>query len=135
MRLCRMVVALCTLGLLFGLVASAQQPVVIRIGFTESASGAYASLSQRQADGLRLWIADINAAGGIELSDGTFLVFEAVSYDDESSSNLVTEGYAKLALEDRVDFLVSPYASGPAAAAAAVADANGTILITGGAVS
>ena len=88
--------------LLFGLIASAQQPIIVRIGFTESESGKYESLSQRQADGLRLWMADVNAAGGIELSDGTFLVFEPLSYDDESSNDLVTAGYTKLVLEDHV---------------------------------
>jgi len=80
-------------------------------------------------------MADVNAAGGIELSDGTFLVFEPLSYDDESSNDLVTAGYTKLVLEDRVDFLVSPYSSGAATAAAAVADPNGMILITAGAAS
>jgi len=135
MRFRRVAIAFCLLGLLFGLVTSAQQPVVVQIGFTESGSGKYESLSQRQADGLRLWVADINAAGGIELSDGSFLVFETVSYDDESSNDLVTTGYTKLVLEDQVDFLVSPYSSGAASAAAAVADPNGVILVTAGAAS
>lgn len=129
------VIALCLVGLLCGIGASAQQPVIVRIGFTESESGAYESLSQRQADGLRLWIADINASGGIELLDGTFLVFQTVSYDDESSNDRVIEGYTKLILNDQVSFLVSPYSSSAAAAAATVADSYGRILITAGAAS
>ncbi len=59
--------------------------------------------------------------------------FEAVSYDDESTKDRVQELYTRLATQDQVDFMISPYSSGLAAAAAVIAEQNGKIMITTGA--
>jgi len=123
------------LAILVGIGVVVANAGTVRIGFTESLSGKYEVLSGRQVGGLRLWIHDVNAAGGIRLSDGTVVTFEAVSYDDGSDEARVTEGYTTLVTEDGVDFLVSPYSSVFASTAAAVTEAHGKALITAGAAA
>ena len=52
------------------------------IGFTASENGSLNVESERQVNGLNLWIEQVNAAGGIKLADGAMIKFEAKSYDD-----------------------------------------------------
>jgi branched-chain amino acid transport system substrate-binding protein len=105
------------------------------VGFTTSQTGSYNVSSTRQVNGLKLWMDEVNAAGGIELSDGTVVKFDYVTYDDESNKDRVQELYTRLATEDNADFLISPYSSGLTAASAVIAEQNGKIMITTGAAS
>ncbi len=105
------------------------------IGFTTSQTGKYNVSSTRQVNGLTQWMDEVNAAGGIKLSDGTVVKFASVTYDDESNKDRVQELYTRLATEDNADFLISPYSSGLTAAAAVIAEQNGKIMITTGAAS
>ena len=105
------------------------------IGFTASQTGSQNVPSVRQNNGLKLWMDQVNKAGGVQLSDGTLVKFAAVSYDDESSKDRVQELYTRLATEDKADFLISPYSSGLAAAAAIIAEQYGKVMITTGAAS
>jgi branched-chain amino acid transport system substrate-binding protein len=107
----------------------------VTIGFTTSQTGNYNVSSTRQVNGLRLWMDEVNEAGGIELSDGTVVKFGYQTYDDESNKDRVQELYTRLATEDNADFLISPYSSGLTAAAAVIAEQNGKIMITTGAAS
>lgn len=113
--------------------AAAAKTVVV--GFTASQTGKLNVSSTRQVNGLNLWIKDVNDAGGIKLSDGTVLTFEAKSYDDESNKDRVQELYTKLATEDKADFLISPYSSGLTSAASVIAEQYGKVMITTGAAS
>jgi branched-chain amino acid transport system substrate-binding protein len=105
------------------------------IGYTASQTGNQNVSSTRQVNGLQLWMDEVNAAGGVELSDGTTVMFEGVSYDDESNTDRVQELYTRLATEDEADFLISPYSSGLTAAAAVIAEQYGKVMITTGAAS
>jgi len=105
------------------------------VGFTTSQTGNYNVSSIRQVNGLQLWMDQINEAGGIELSDGTVVKFDYVTYDDESKSERVQELYTRLATEDNADFLISPYSSGLTAASAVIAEQYGKVMITTGAAS
>ena len=105
------------------------------IGFTASQTGKLQVESVRQANGLQLWMNQVNAAGGLKLKDGSVVKFEAKSYDDESLKEKVQELYTRLATEDKANFLISPYSSGLADAAAVIAEQNGIIMITTGAAS
>jgi branched-chain amino acid transport system substrate-binding protein len=105
----------------------------VTIGFTSSLTGAQEVSSKRQVAGLNLWMDQVNEAGGITLSDGTVVKFEAVTYDDESTKERVQELYTRLVTEDNADFLISPYSSGLTAAASIIAEQNGKIMITAGA--
>lgn len=105
------------------------------IGFTASQTGKLNVESVRQMNGLSLWMEQVNAAGGIPLPDGSLVRFEARFYDDESSKDRVQELYTRLISEDKADFLISPYSSGLADAAAVIAEQYGKIMITTGAAS
>jgi branched-chain amino acid transport system substrate-binding protein len=113
--------------------APAASSRVVTIGYTASLSGKLNVESVRQQNGLKLWIDQVNAAGGVKLADGTTITFEPKSYDDESNKDRVQELYTRLATEDNADFMVSPYSSGLADAAAVIAEQYGKIMITTGA--
>lgn len=107
----------------------------VTIGYTASLTGSLNVESTRQSNGLKLWMDQVNNAGGVKLADGTVVKFQAKFYDDESSKDRVQELYTKLANEDNADFLISPYSSGLADAAAVIAEQYGKIMITTGAAS
>jgi ABC-type branched-subunit amino acid transport system substrate-binding protein len=115
--------------------APAAEEQTMVIGFTTSQTGSYNVSSLRQVNGLTLWMNEVNSAGGIQLSDGTIVKFESVTYDDESTKERVQELYTRLSTEDNADFLISPYSSGLTAAAALIAEQYGKIMITTGAAS
>jgi len=105
------------------------------IGFTASLTGKLNVESTRQNNGLKLWMDQVNAAGGVKLADGSVVKFDSKFYDDESNKDRVQELYTKLATEDNADFLISPYSSGLADASAVIAEQYGKIMVTTGAAS
>jgi branched-chain amino acid transport system substrate-binding protein len=105
------------------------------IGFTTSQTGNLNVESTRQSNGLNLWIKQVNDAGGIKLKDGSVVKFETKFYDDESNKDKVQELYTRLSTEDNATFLISPYSSGLADAAAVIAEQYGKIMLTTGAAS
>ena len=107
----------------------------ITIGYTASMTGKLNVESGRQANGLSLWIEDVNANGGIKLADGKAMQVAAKFYDDESNTERIQELYTRLATEDGANFLISPYSSGLAAAASVIAEQYGKVMITTGAAS
>ncbi|MBI5650770.1 MAG: amino acid ABC transporter substrate-binding protein [Chloroflexi bacterium] len=116
--------------------AATKPPVAAKkllIGFTASQTGAQQVASKKQVEGLQLWLDDVAKAGGIKLKDGTVYMPEMKFYDDESKTDRVQALYAKLINEDKADFLLSPYSSGLARAAAVVGEQNGKVMITAGA--
>src|SRR5574341_1585302 len=113
----------------------AAKEVTALIGFTASQTGNLNVESTRQTNGLNLWMKQVNDAGGVKLSDGSVVKFEAKFYDDESNKDRVQELYTRLATEDNANFLISPYSSGLADAAAVIAEQYGKIMITTGAAS
>lgn len=117
--------------------AATPTPAVRKVvlGFTASQTGSLTKESKEQVQGLQLWLEHLQQAGGIRLPDGTVLQVELKFYDDESTKERVQQLYVKLITEDKADFLISPYSSGLADAAAVIAEQYGKILITTGAAS
>lgn len=133
---CYSVILLLIIGLLLPAAPSAfaaEKTVVI--GFTASRTGKLNVEGMRQINGLNLWIEQVNKAGGVKLPDGTQVKFVAKDYDDESKKERVQELYTKLISTDKADFLISPYSSGLADAAAVIAQQYNKIMITTGAAS
>jgi branched-chain amino acid transport system substrate-binding protein len=104
----------------------------ITIGFTVSKTGALNVDSQEQYRGFELWRDQVNAAGGIKAGGKSYKV-QFNSYDDESSSRRVQQLYKRMILEDKVNFLFSPYSSNLTARAAVVTEQYGKIMLTTGA--
>ena len=111
----------------------AGEEVTVTIGFTSSLTGSQEVSSKRQVNGLSLWIDQVNADGGIKLSDGTTVKFASKTYDDESNKERIQELYTRLITEDEANFLISPYSSGLTSAATIVAEQYQKIMITAGA--
>jgi branched-chain amino acid transport system substrate-binding protein len=125
---------LAIIGLLVAGPAAAAEKTVT-LGFTASQTGKLNVEAVRQINGINLWIEHVNKAGGIKLPDGTVIKVAAKFYDDESNKDRVQELYTRLINNDKADFLISPYSSGLADAAAVIAQQYKRIMITAGASS
>jgi branched-chain amino acid transport system substrate-binding protein len=108
----------------------AQQSAII--GFTVSKTGALNVDSLEQYRGFELWRDQVNAAGGIKAGGKSYQI-QFVNYDDESNSKRVQQLYSRMILEEKADFLFSPYSSGLTATAAVVTEQYGKIMLTSGA--
>jgi ABC-type branched-subunit amino acid transport system substrate-binding protein len=138
-RLLVLVSVVLAFGLVFG---SAFQPSpaaaadkTILIGFTASKTGKLNVEATRQINGINLWVEQVNKAGGIKMPDGTHYKVATKYYDDESNKDRVQELYTRLISTDHANFLISPYSSGLADAAAVIAQQYKRIMIAAGASS
>jgi len=108
----------------------AQQKIVV--GFTVSKTGSMNVDSLEQYRGFELWRDQVNAAGGIKAGGKSYQI-QFVNYDDESNSKRVQQLYSRMILEEKADFLFSPYSSSLTATAAIVSEQYGKIMLTTGA--
>ena len=58
-----------------------------------------------------MWRDEVNAAGGIKAGGKSYKV-KLVSYDDQSQGGRVQQLYTRLIVQDKAQFLFSPYSSG-----------------------
>ena len=128
-RLCWLVAA-ATIG---ATPAFAADQDTITIGMTESQTGALNVDSLAQQRGAEMWRDEVNAAGGIKAGDKHYKV-RFVTYDDQSQGGRVQQLYTRLIVQDKAQFLFSPYSSGLVATAAVISEQYGKLMIiTGGA--
>lgn len=92
--------------------AAAQSANPIKIGFSMALSGGLAGGGKAALLAYQIWAEDVNARGGL-LGRKVELVF----YDDQSNPSAVPSIYTKLLDVDKVDLLLSGYATVPTAAA------------------
>lgn len=92
--------------------AAAQLANPIKIGFSMALSGGLAGGGKAALLAYQIWAEDVNARGGL-LGRKVELVF----YDDQSNPSGVPAIYTKLLDIDKVDLLLSGYATVPTAAA------------------
>jgi len=99
--------------------AQSQEPTSIKVGWAISKTGPYvggATITLLNA--YKLWVKDVNAAGGIQVG-GKKLPVEVVEYDDRSNSDELVKALERLITQDKVDFIFPPWgtafsmASGP----------------------
>jgi branched-chain amino acid transport system substrate-binding protein len=101
----------------------------LRVGAALSQSGIYALQGQQALQGLTLWVEDTNALGGLFVPAlHRAAALQLITYDDHSRRRDVEQLTARLITADRVDFLIGPYSSGLASAAAAVAERHQQVL-------
>ena len=107
--------------------ASAQAPSgePIKIGFGMSLTGPLAANGKSSLLAMKIWEEDTNAKGGL-LGRPVKLVY----YDDQSSPAAVPAIYSKLLDVDKVDLIVSGYASTQIAAAMPVAISKKKLFIS-----
>ncbi|MDF0521488.1 amino acid ABC transporter substrate-binding protein [Bradyrhizobium yuanmingense] len=99
-------------GTLWTFPSTADAQEKIRIGYAISKTGPYAGgAGITTLPNYELWVKDVNAAGGIKLGDKK-LPIEVVEYDDRSSSEEAVKAIERLANQDKVDFILSPWGTG-----------------------
>ncbi len=80
---------------------------VVVMGGTVSQTGLYVEPAGRQYNGVKLYVDELNARGGL-LGHAV----ELKIYDDKSDRGTAARLYEKLITEDKVDLVVAPYGSG-----------------------
>lgn len=97
-----------------GIALDRPMPKSIKIGYAISLSGPNApGANSTVLPNYRLWVKEVNAAGGIMLSSiGKRLPIEVVEYDDESSVDKTLAAVKKLIEVDKVDFILPPWGTG-----------------------
>jgi branched-chain amino acid transport system substrate-binding protein len=105
----------------------------ITIGMTLSQTGSLNVDSVAQMRGAEMWRDEVNAAGGIKAGDKRYKV-RYVTYDDQSQGGRVQQLYTRLIVQDKAQFLFSPYSSGLTGTATVISEQYGKIMVvTGGA--
>jgi branched-chain amino acid transport system substrate-binding protein len=106
--LCRTIAAF-TLGVAFAAPAiAADAPAEIKIGTLYASSGRYASISMPVHSGLKLWIEQKNAEGGVYVKAyDKKIPIKLVAYDDQSNTATASSLYNQLITQDKVDVLVA----------------------------
>ncbi|MGZ4837292.1 MAG: amino acid ABC transporter substrate-binding protein [Terriglobales bacterium] len=122
----------CFFLLFFLLFCLASQAQTITVGFTVSKTGALNVDSLEQSNGFELWRDQVNAKGGIKAGGKSYQI-KFASYDDESNPKRVQQLYSRIILEDKSDFLFSPYSSGLTTTASIVSEQYGKVMMTTGA--
>jgi branched-chain amino acid transport system substrate-binding protein len=83
-------------------------PAEIRIGALYASSGPYASISMPVFDAFKLWVDQVNAAGGAEVKAfGKKIPLKLIAYDDQSSTATAATLYNQLITQDHVDLLIA----------------------------
>ena len=103
----------------------------ITIGFTASQTGPLNVDSLGQQRGYEFWRDEVNASGGIKVAGKSYHV-NFVSYDDQSVGGRVQQLYTRLVVQDKADFLFSPYSSGLTAPATVISEQYGKVMIVSG---
>jgi len=104
--------------------AKAQSGEPIKIGLSMSLTGPLSPNGKQALLGLQIWEEEVNAKGGL-LGRPVKLIY----YDDQSQSAPVPGIYTKLLDVDKVDLILGPYATVPAAAAMPVAIQKNKMMI------
>ena len=120
---------LLTAGTLFaGGQTETEAPDIIKIGASISLSGNLARFGNMVKSGYELWAEQVNAQGGIDVG-GKKMPVEIVYYDDQSDNQTAVKLTEKLITEDKVQFLLGPFGSGPTFATTAIAEKYNIITI------
>jgi branched-chain amino acid transport system substrate-binding protein len=105
--------------------AGAQSGEPIKIGFSMSLTGPLAANGKMSLVAMKIWEEDVNAKGGL-IGRPVKLVY----YDDQSSPAQVPAIYTKLLDVDKVDLIVSAYASTQIAPAVPIAMQKNKLFIS-----
>lgn len=92
---------------------AAQDRTSVKIGYAVSLTGGNAGgAGITTVPNYKLWVSEVNDAGGLEMPDGTRLPIEVIAYDDRSSAEEVVRSVERLATQDEVDFILPPWGTG-----------------------
>lgn len=124
--------ALALLGALAfaGVAQAATAPAEIKLGTLYASAGPLASISMPVYDGLKLWIDQKNADGGVFVKAyDKKIPIKLVSYDDQSNTATAATLYNQLITQDKVDLLVADSSSVLTSVAVPIARDHKMLLI------
>lgn len=127
--------AVAAAAIMAGMVGAASAQEVIRLGAAAPKTGPLAGGADvTHWPAVRLWVEQVNARGGLQLSSGPARI-ELIEYDDQTNPQQAIIAAQRMATQDRVDFMVAPYSTGLNLAAAPIFAQLGYPMITGTAVT
>src|SRR5712692_10813234 len=119
------------LGLIGTLCAAAVAADTITLGASVQVTGPVANTGRYYRDGYEFAIATINAKGGIRVGSTQYKLALKL-LDNQSDVNLRVRQYVQLLTQDKVNFLLGPFASDYALADSSVAEKYQVPMIQGG---
>ncbi len=123
--------ALCAVLMCFsGLASAAEVPSEIKIGTLYASSGNYAGVSMAQYSGLKIWVDQKNAEGGVFVKPfNRKIPVQLVAYDDQSNTATAATLYNQLITQDKVDILAADFGSVLTSVAVPIARDHHMLLI------
>jgi branched-chain amino acid transport system substrate-binding protein len=110
--------------------AQAQAPSEIKLGTLYASAGPISSISMPVYDGLKLWVDQKNADGGVFVKAyDKKIPIKLVSYDDQSNTATAATLYNQLITQDKVDLLVADSSSVLTSVAVPIARDHKMLLI------
>jgi branched-chain amino acid transport system substrate-binding protein len=126
--------ALAALAVISWKAASASADDVIRFGAAVSLTGPLSTEAKQAKDGYDFYVEQVNERGGIPIGGKKYKV-EITYYDDGSNPETAAKLTEKLLTEDKVNFLLGPYGSGPSLTATTVAEKHQVPMVLAHAAS
>jgi branched-chain amino acid transport system substrate-binding protein len=117
-----------------GSAVAADLPSTITFGSSMQLTGQDANLGRYYRDAYVLTIDQINKAGGIKIG-GKSIPIVLKLLDNQSDPNLAVRQYVGLVTQDKVDFLLGPYASGTTIPVSSVSEKYQVPMVEGGGAS
>ena len=113
-----------------GVARAATAPSEIKIGTLYAASGNFAAISMPVHLGLKLWVDQKNAEGGVFVKAyNKKIPIKLIAYDDQSNTATAATLYNQLITQDKVDILVSDSGSVLTSVAVPIARDHKMLLI------
>ena len=128
MKQFKMIIILLTALLLLTACGTAA-PETIKIGINAPITGDIPKVGEGSKFAAEMWLADIEAAGGLEVG-GTMYQVELVIEDNESKAESATKVTTKMITQDEILVLVGPQSSKQAVPAGEVADNYSTPMVS-----
>ncbi len=129
-----LVLAAVLVAALGGSAAAADLPDTITFGTSMQLTGQDANLGRYYRDAYVLTVDRINKAGGIKIG-GKSVPIALKLLDNQSDANLAVRQYVGLVTQDKVDFLLGPYASGTTLPVSSVSEKYQIPMVEGGGAS
>ena len=122
--------AIITASLTSASVQAADAPAEIKLGTLYASSGRFASISMPVHYGLKLWIDQKNAEGGVYVKAfDKKILLKLIAYDDQSNTATAATLYDQLITQDKVDILISDSGSVLTSVAVPIARDHKMLLI------
>ena len=122
------VVALMVIGLVF-ISCGSKEPEKIKIGINAPITGDIPKVGEGSKFAAQMWLADVNAAGGLTVGEKKHLV-ELVIEDNEAKAESAVKANTKMITDDEVLVIVGPQSSKQAVPAGDVANNYETPMIS-----